>query len=216
MPVYLQQSLENLGVLGLWLMQEPEAWFMQHLDLYPEEQVELASLKGHRRLEWLASRHLLHTLYKGLDRVPCIKDQYGKPYLAGMTDHISFSHSRDLVAAIYSPHAVGIDVQYVVPRITALRPKFVSSQEANLTQNADDVHYLHVVWGAKESMYKAYGRRQLDLREHLQVQWSGNAESLQGSFNGYLQREGLTLYYTIHYRWFADWVLVYALEQPPD
>ena len=115
-------------------MQEPEAWFMQHLDLYPEEQVELASLKGHRRLEWLASRHLLHTLYKGLDRVPCIKDQYGKPYLAGMTDHISFSHSRDLVAAIYSPHAVGIDVQYVVPRITALRPKFVSSQEANLTQ----------------------------------------------------------------------------------
>lgn len=215
MPLYLQQSLENIGVLGLWQLLEPESWFRQHLKLYPEEQMELDLLKGHRRLEWLASRHLLHTLYKDMDRVPCLKDSYGKPYLAGMPDHISFSHSHDLVAAIYSPQVVGIDVQYAVPRITSLRHKFISSQETQLTQNANDIHYLHVVWGAKESMYKAYGRRQLDFRENLQIQWNGDPTHLEGTFSGYLRREGLTLSYSIHYRWFADWVLVYAVEQSP-
>lgn len=182
---------------------------MDRLNLYAEEQAEIAVLKGHRRVEWLATRYLIHTLLPESDRVPCLKDEFGKPHLVGMAEQISFSHSHDLVAAIHGTVPVGIDIQYKVPRITHLGHKFVSEREAALVQNMFDVEYLHVVWGAKECMYKAYGRRQLDFKQHLYLDWDGLVKK-EGNTQGWLHRDSVTQHYTINYQWFADWVLVFA------
>ena len=31
---------------------------------------------------------------------------------------------------------------------------------------------LHIYWGAKEALYKAYGRKQLNYREHIRIDLS--------------------------------------------
>lgn len=212
MPALYHQIIDHTGALGVWRVTESEAWFKSHLHLYDQERGEFEPLKGHRRLEWLATRFLLHTLLQEADRAPCLKDKYGKPHLKGLPWHISFSHSHDLVAAIFSPISVGIDIQFVVPRITSLAHKFVSTQEAQMVRHAQDVHYLHVVWGAKECLYKAYGRRQLDFRQNLYLEWDGQVEH-QGSLTGILHAGRINDRYNIHYQWFTDWVLVYAQAQ---
>ena len=52
-------------------------------------------------MEWLAGRALLKHLSKifGVEYRGTVKNQFGKPFLAGHPHHISLSHSFPMVAA---------------------------------------------------------------------------------------------------------------------
>lgn len=169
MPIIHHQKIEPIGEIGLWQIEESEAWFMEHLQLFPKEQEQLAKIKGHRRIEWMAARQLVHAMSGRVKRAAFVKDEYGKPHLEDAAWQISISHSRDISAAIASDVAVGIDVQKIVSKITRILPKFMNAAER---ANLDPVHsilHAHVYWGAKEALYKAYGRRALDLCTHIQL-----------------------------------------------
>ena len=62
MGLFIKKMVGNGAALGIWRMEEDESFFMQQLDLQEVETIELAPLKGRRRLEWLASRYLLHEM----------------------------------------------------------------------------------------------------------------------------------------------------------
>lgn len=167
MPILVKQELSNGGELGVWEITEPVSYFSDRLDLHPQETSELSTLNDRKRLEWMASRYLLHLMSGRRTRGACLKDSHGKPYLAGSNYHISMSHSRAMVAVVASPQAIGIDIQVVVQKIDRIARKFLTPLELDRIDETSYIETLHVLWGAKESLYKAYGKRQLDFRKHI-------------------------------------------------
>jgi 4'-phosphopantetheinyl transferase len=218
MPLLRHTHLPAAGELGIWKITEDEAWFRDRLLLYPSELRQLGEIKGRRRVEWLAARQLVHRMSGRRQRGAFVKDGYGKPHLAHSDWHISVSHSHELAAAVASPHLCGIDIQFIVPKITRLAKRFLSATEAASIAEAHQLDQLHFFWGAKEALYKAYGQGKLDFRKQLLVtppaNWAGSGET-----TGLIKLPGQTLDFHVYYeRAVAGYMLVWAMAPsvPPD
>jgi len=212
MPLILQENFSSDLELGLWEIQEDEIWFAEQLNLTESEEEWLATIKGHRKLEWLAGRWLLHWLSGRKERGACIKDEFGKPYLEGSKFQISISHSRKMVSVAAGPRAVGVDVQQIVGKIARLKDKFLSAKEKEMLKPQTELVMLHLLWGAKEAMYKAYGRKKLDFKEHLVVEpFEFNVAG--GKFLGQVRKGNLLRTYELEYQMVEDYVLVYGMEK---
>lgn len=213
MPLIRHDTVPPAGELGIWEITEPEAWFIEGLLLYPQELRQLADLRGRRRAEWLAARQLVHQMSGRTTRGAFIKDEYGKPHLEHSDWHISISHSHGLAAALASPKLCGIDIQFMVPKITRLAHKFLRPEERACLLPDTELEQLHVFWGAKEALYKAHGRRQLDFIEHIHVQ-PFSFQSPGGQTRGYIRKDGVELSFDVHYERDArGYVLVWVLER---
>ncbi len=211
MPVLLHKNLQPAGELGLWKIQEEEAWFLDRLDLSVAEQSQLSRIKGHRRVEWLSARMLIHHMSGRTKRGVFLKDEFGKPHLHQSDFQISISHSREIAAAIAAPAHVGIDIQQFVPKIERLIDKFLNPSESN---NLDPIHrlwHLHVYWGAKEALYKAYGRRQLNFCQHILIE-PFHFKKAGGAFLGKIKKGGMEHFYQLTYEFIDNYTLVYAVK----
>ncbi len=212
MPLLKTQQLEPTGEWGIWKIEESEAFFLDALDLHQLEIKQLASMKGRRRVEWLASRYLLHELSGRTERADCLKDEFGKPYLVGSDYQISLSHSHGLAAVIAAPQAVGIDIQLEVPKIERIAHKFMRPEESESLSKEHRITHLHLYWGAKEALFKAYGRKEVDFKQHLIIEpfsWQGDS----GDFRGQLIKPTIEQSFKLSYRLFDSFVLVWCMEQ---
>ena len=211
-PLLLHEQLPDAGELGVWRVHESEDWFRLRLQISPAEIDHLATLRSERhRREWWASRYLLHQMSGRHVRGAILKDQFGKPRLAESRFEISLSHSWELVSVIAAPVAVGVDVQRLVPKITRLAPRFMRPEEHAALTAATLVEQLHVCWGAKEALYKAYGRRQLDFRAHIHLDPFQYLDA-GGQLAGRVVLPDLTQHYRIDYQRLDHYILVYALR----
>lgn len=201
--------------MGIWRIEEPEQYFLEKINLFPEERAQLEQMTGRRRLEWLAVRWLLHQMSGRAFRSPCLKDEHGKPYLLHSLYDISISHSNELAAVIAAPRAVGIDVQRKVAKIERIAHKYMGADEMDSLKEDIKLEQLHIYWGAKEALYKAYGRRQLDFKNHIFIQPFVQVQQ-QGQLQGYIEKEDFFQDYRICYRQIEDYILVYALQDIGD
>lgn len=211
MSLIFQSNLHPAGVYGIWQVTENDNYFLEKINLYPAEMEELKILKARKRTEWLSSRYLLHKLSERAIRGACLKDKYGKPYLENSNYFISISHTADLTAIIGSPHLVGIDIQLIVPKILRIAPKFVNVKEKAFIPSEDEIYYLHAIWGAKESIYKAYGKKELDFLKDIEVLpfiFDSNGFFFQGS----LKKGDIVQDFTLFCRQFDQIILVYAIK----
>ncbi|MBK8502500.1 MAG: 4'-phosphopantetheinyl transferase superfamily protein [Saprospiraceae bacterium] len=209
MPLLETRKLENDVALAIWKIEENHDYFLRLLNLTVKEQLEIAQMKGRRKTEWLASRWLWNTLAKDDLHGALIKDDFGKPHIQESSWHMSISHTHEYTAVITAPFLVGIDIQIKVDKISRLAEKFLAAEELEQVKlSASPIDHLHVYWGAKESLYKAYGRRALDFKSHLFIK-SFNLE--QGVTRGFLTREDRKEF-EIRFEIRNNIVLVYALE----
>src|SRR5688572_11042674 len=124
--------------------------------MFDKERGILEKLSPRKRSEWLASRELLFKIADLPERVECLYDDFGKPYLAGINKHISVSHSASWATAMISERSCGVDIQVFSHTVERISGKFLSENEINQTEQLSNrLHHLHLLWGAKESMYKA-------------------------------------------------------------
>jgi 4'-phosphopantetheinyl transferase len=130
--------------------------------------------------------------------VELLFDIHGKPFLGSGTHHISLSHTHRHAAAIISPtQEVGIDVEDCNRDITSISYKFLSQTERMQLGDSPAQADLLLYWGAKEVMYKMYGKRKLDFKDHMFVK---NFEpAAQGEITGVLLKEHDITSYTLHY-----------------
>lgn len=212
MPIIYHKNLPKGGELGVWRIEETEAYFQERLELFPSEVRQLAQIKGRLRLEWLASRWLLHTLSGRTLRGACLKDEFGKPYLTDSDFEISISHSREVVAVMAAPYTIGIDIQKEVAKIERIEKKFVRPVEKESLQTATRIPHLHIYWGAKEALYKAYGRKKLGFVRHIHVDPFDYNLSV-GQTTAAIHKETYHGYYQLFYEKVADYYLVYAIEK---
>ncbi len=199
MPLLFSLQPFPHATFAVWQIEEEEAFFLENLVLSLEENQELQALKGRRRQEWLAVRWLLHHISGHSLRLPLAKDAFSKPFFPTHTKlACSLSHSQGLVGALLAEQgggAVGCDLQVLVEKMPRLAPKFLNFREMQFVQAqslADQFVLLHLFWTAKESLYKAYGIKELDFRAHMQVEpfiWNGKKAVTTGNIvkNDYQQ-----------------------------
>lgn len=216
MSVILQEAFHPPGEWGLWQISETESWLRENAALFPDEITALESIKGEgRRKEFLAARILLHHMSGRSERGELYKDVAGKPHLRDSVFHVSISHTVDYSAAIAHPNPCGVDVQRIVPGIRRLEGKFVGRGEKLQLTPEFELLQLHLIWSAKEAMYKAFGRRQLDFREHLFVDFGVfSAKTCTG--NALLKKDNIEMLFDLSFRVYDDFVLVGCVERAAE
>ena len=211
MSLITQRSISPAGEIGIWRIDEPEDFFISRLSLSGSEATQLSAIRGKKRLEWLAARQVVHTLSGSEQRIPFLKDEHGKPHLADTRLEVSVSHSGNLAAAILAPVTVGIDIQFPVEKITRIASRFLRPVELDCISEKDRIMHLHVFWGAKESLYKAWGRRGLDFCSHILVH-PFHYDLQEGRCRAEIRKDNFVGFYDIHYELLEGAMLVYALE----
>ncbi|MEM1358127.1 MAG: 4'-phosphopantetheinyl transferase superfamily protein [Bacteroidota bacterium] len=213
MSVIFHEPLRPPGEWGLWHITESENWLRGQVDLSTEENVGLDLIQGEgRRREFLAARLLLHHMSGRDTRGELYKDDAGKPHLKNSIFHISISHTVNYSAAIAHPAPCGIDVQRIVPRIRRLAPKFVGAGEKSQIKAAHELIQLHLIWSAKEAMYKAFGRRQIDFKEHLFVDFE-DYDPGKTTATALLKKGAAEMLFDLDFRIFDTFVLVSCVER---
>jgi len=209
MPLLRHETHDDKTEIGVWKIAEDEAWFRDKINIFPEEEERLAQfLRQEKKVEWLASRMLLHTMSGRPVRGKCLKDDHGIPYLEHSRYHISISHSAGMAAVIASPLKVGVDIQLIVDKIVRISHKFLRPDESAYISRNSGLEIYHKYWGAKEALFKAYGKGGIDFIEHLIVgpldKEVVTGEVRKGDFMGF---------YDIHFDRIEDHVLVWAKEK---
>jgi 4'-phosphopantetheinyl transferase EntD len=129
-----------------------------------------------RRYEWLAGRLLALDLLAelGAPDLHIGSDEFGRPHLLA-TDGvragaISLSHGGGLVAAVVAlgvGRRVGLDLEPERPKTLRLAPRWLTPDE--LAAVDGNPARASLAWSLKETLYKLYGRRQLDFRRDLRL-----------------------------------------------
>lgn len=210
MPFFYRYIISREAELAIWQIEESEDWFQERLILSKLEAQQLEIIKGHRRLEWLAVRHLTSQLLGGQSGA-MVKDEFGKPHLLHIPLQISVSHSHGLAATILAKKQTGIDIQKIVPKIERIAHRLLRKEEREVLQPATRIEHLHVYWGAKEALYKAYGRRELDFSKNILIE-PFQFDLEKGNCIGRVLKEEVDCWFDIHYQKIEDYILVYALE----
>ncbi len=200
MPLLLTRHLSPTATHGIWQIAEDEAIFRIDLPLTPDEENDLARFKDLRRLEWLASRWLLHKLTGAPERLPLAKNVFAKPFFLDAPDlHCSLSHSHGIVGALLDTQPCGCDIQVLVEKMRRLAHKFIGPDEKTYFEKQPlDTQFdlMHVFWTAKESLYKVYGLKELDFREHLRLEpfdWYRGS----GQTRGWVEKGNHREHYTV-------------------
>jgi 4'-phosphopantetheinyl transferase len=210
MPLVFEKILDPGTRLGVWLATEGDDFFQKGIHLHEIEKAEIAKLQTRKKSEWLASRYLLHYLTGRDERLITLKDESGKPYLEGNAHHISLSHSGNYTAAIIADHSTGIDIQMLQPKIERIVPKFLSAFEIEQLPHNDVMKFWHIYWGAKECLFKAYGKGRVDFKTQLFI----HAISEKDEFClGEVRKADVTAQYRLEFLGLQDSVLVYIAKE---
>jgi len=211
MPILFIESRESKINLGVWKIEEDEEFFSS--ELTDSMRLALGEMKGRRRIEYLASRHLLRNLLGAETEVMLSKDEFGKPYLEDQPQtFVSLSHTRGYAAAVVGSQPVGIDIQVPVAKITRIAHKFIAPREYGDSLDQLTLEEMHLYWGAKESMFKIYGRKQMDFCQDLFV---SQLDLASGKGIGEVQKADFKRQVALTFQVTDDFILVTGVLNPP-
>jgi len=109
------------------------------------------------------------------------KETNGKPFLLHTEKEISFSHSKNLMAIqVSQAFSPGIDVELIREKIKIVSQKFLHQSEFF----DDSFVALHIIWGAKEAIYKHWSLKSLSLISDIRIMPFEKKES--GEISGIL------------------------------
>ena len=167
MPVFFQHQINENTRLGVWKIEESEAFFKGNVPLHRHV------THPHKRLQHLAGRFFLQFLFPDFPYELVQIADTNKPYLPDEQYHFSISHCGDYAAAIVSrDKRVGIDVELTTNKIVKIKDKYLSKEEQHLFTTellTTDYHLLTLLWSAKESVFKWYGAGEVDFRRDIRL-----------------------------------------------
>lgn len=153
----------------------------------------------------LAARVLAHTVCPGFDILE--KDEYGKPYFDSEDHKISITHAGDYAGFMLTKKRdCGLDMEQITGRIRRIAKKFIrEDEEAFLEQ---DLKGMYAIWCAKEAMYKYYGLKSLDFKEHMKLHPS--ELKIQGTLSGIIHKKEYMKELDLDYEFFDDYLLIHT------
>ena len=205
MPLVYQQNINAVTKIAVWHITEHEDFFLKEVPLQREIR------HWHKRLQHLAGRLLLKEMYPDfpieLIRIADTK----KPFLENEPFHFSISHCGDYAAAMVSKsYRVGVDVELLNEKIELVQHKFTGNEKMkkiNVQYSMFNVQGLTLCWSVKESVYKWWGRGQVDFKKDIVLKLiTGLPE--QGIVHCLFKKEfKLEVHYLFFNNNFLTWVL---------
>jgi len=216
-PLFYQHTINEVTKLGIWEIQETEAFFLQKVPLQREVS------HPHKRLQHLAGRYLLQYLFPDFPYELIAIAGTRKPYLTNEAYHFSIAHCGDFAAALVSTsNRVGIDIELVRPLIEKVKNKFISEHEMQLitseaasgrqtpTGQGQALHLLTLIWSAKEALFKWYGEGGVDFRQHMWVE-SINRNGDKGHLQCTFRKPGI-MKINVEFKTFDSLVLAWVIS----
>jgi 4'-phosphopantetheinyl transferase EntD len=175
MPLIFETQTETAKKIGVWEITEPESFFLESIGAEVDH-----TISKKRFLEKICSAHLLNLLTGENFYNFLTNDANGKPLILNSSYSVSFSHSKNMVACIVDKKgsALGIDIEEIRERILNMKHKFISPNDSSPLEG---VEHAHLIWGAKEVLYKIYSKKELDFNTHLRVDY-------QDDITGYIHK----------------------------
>lgn len=166
--MFYQQDINLVTRLGVWEIDEPEAFFLSAVPL------QRNITHPHKRLQHLAGRYLLPFLFPDFPHAEIEIADTRKPFLPSEQFHFSISHCANYAAAIVSSEErVGVDIEMITPRIHHIKHKFLHVDELTFVhshEEAQQTRLLTLLWSAKEAMFKWWGNGDVDFSEVLRTE----------------------------------------------
>ena len=207
MALYKTLTVNKATKVLIWKIEESISKLQEGIVLSENSTTRLNSMKSqlHQR-GFLSIRHLLKEV--GYTDADLIYDEFGKPHLKNGT-HISISHSFTFTAIIVSDELhVGIDIEKQREKILKIAHKFTPFEEYKTIANVDAlISKLTIVWGAKESLYKIYGKKKLLFLHHIYIEDFKFADE---KTTGEIRYNGENTAYNISFIEFEGFTCVFA------
>ena len=154
---FLKKVEENNCIIAIWDLQESlEELMQQSIDIStPDFNNEK------RKKEYLVSRLLLKDI---APKTKITYNEYGAPKLEN-GKHISISHSKNLVAIIFSKQKVGLDIERISKKPLRLSSKFIAENvQQNLTEEK-----ATLIWCVKEAIFKWHQKGNIDFKKDIKI-----------------------------------------------
>jgi phosphopantetheinyl transferase len=207
MALYKSLIVNNTTKVLIWKIEESLSELKEGIVLCENSATRLNSMKSELHQKGFVSiRHLLKEI--GYTDADLIYDAFGKPHLKDGT-FISITHSFTFTGIIISKDLpVGIDIEKQRDKILKIAHKFTAIEEYKTIANHDAlVSKLTIVWGAKESLYKIYGKKQLLFLHHIYIEDFKFADE---KTTGAIRFDGKEASYNIAFLEFEGFTCVFA------
>jgi phosphopantetheinyl transferase len=210
MPLYKTITIDEGSKLMIWKVTESLEELTQDVLLSEECQSRYDNMKSQvHKKAFISIRHLLMAF--GYTDFDLKYDKHGKPHLKD-DKYISISHSFHFTAVIVSDRKVGVDVEKQRDKIKYIAPKFTPIEEYESLGTDDLIKKLTIVWGAKESIYKLFGKQGLLFLHDIYVHdFDFEASTTYANVN----YKGLKRDYQLKFFEIEDFICVYAIEPKP-
>jgi len=208
MPLYKTIRVNDFTKVLIWKIEESLEDLTVGLELTEQSKKRVDAMKSILHQQGFVSiRQLLKQA--GYVDADVFYDEFGKPHLKD-NNYISITHSFTFTAIIISEkNPVGIDVEKQRDKIVKIAHKFTPIEEYNTIANHEAlVSKLTIVWGAKESLYKIYGKKKLQFLHHIYID---DFSFIDTQTTGVIKYEGYVSNNSIHFLEFDGFTCVYAL-----
>ena len=207
MPLYKTIRVNDFTKVLIWKIEESLEDLTKGIELTEQSKKRVDAMKSILHQQgFMSIRQLLKQAgYKDAD---VFYDEFGKPHLKDK-NYLSISHSFTFTAIIISKkNPVGIDVEKQRDKIVKIAHKFTPIEEYNTIANHEAlVSKLTIVWGAKESLYKIYGKKKLQFLHHIYIE---DFSFIDTKTTGVIKYKGYVSSYDICFLEFEGFTCVYA------
>ena len=206
MPLYKRILHKEQTQILIWHITESLELLSDGIDLNEDSLNRLSSMHSEiHQKGFLSVRQLLKILgYRDADLF-YTKD--GKPHLKD-GKRISITHSFEFSGIIVSDFAVGIDIEKNREKIIKIAPKFLAD-EFNFVDVQNQIEFLTVIWGAKESLYKIHPDGGLRFKEHLPIE---PFKLEDGKTKGWIKKGKYYEKFCIFFEILQGYTMVYAVN----
>jgi len=164
-----------------------------------------------RKIHWYGTRLLLAELLQDKE-IKLSYDEYGKPTLNNSFDRISISHTANYIAVFVSDNVeTGIDIEKMKPKIIRIANRFMHPDELEQV-SGNKIEHLYVYWCAKETLFKLYGKGNLDFKKNLSIESFEYKE--KGVVKGRILKGDIDKVFDLSYKRIEDIMMVYGVGQP--
>jgi phosphopantetheinyl transferase len=208
MPLYKTIRVNDFTKVLVWKIDESLEDLTMGIKLTERSKKRVGAMKSVLHQQgFMSIRQLLKQA--GYADTDVFYDAFGKPHLKDK-NYLSISHSFTFTAIIISKKKpVGIDVEKQRDKIVKIAHKFTPIEEYNTIANHEAlVSKLTVVWGAKESLYKIYGKKKLRFLNHIYIE---DFSFIDTKTTGVIKYKGHVSTHSIHFFEFDGFTCVYAI-----
>ena len=207
MPLYKTIRVNDFTKVLVWKIEESLEDLTVGIELTEQSKKRVDAMKSILHQQgFMSIRQLLKQA--GYVDADVFYDEFGKPHLKDK-NYLSISHSFTFTAIIISKKKpVGIDIEKQRDKIVKIAHKFTPIEEYNTIANHEAlVSKLTIVWGAKESLYKIYGKKKLRFLHHIYIE---DFSFIDTKTTGVIKYKGHVSTHNIDFLEFEGFTCVYA------